>query len=467
MQIFGKIKFVKYIRDPIHGLIGLYEHERDVVDLPIFQRLRNIRQLGLASYVYPSANHTRFEHSVGVIHTITDFYNALIKSEISDSEVVDFLEDSMFEHSGQIGNFFKIRMAGLLHDLGHPPFSHGLENVLDHPHEEYTYALLERSSVRDVLFSKGWSNNDINEIKNLLKGEVGPDRRFLSSMIDSAIDADRMDYLLRDSYHCGVKYGIYDYPRLIRGLSVRNYIKDTNRKREETIDIIFNSKALEEVENFLMARYRMFMQIYLHKTYIGFLNALWKVYYWLKENEDNLGLTLYPKPNDIYLEEMLIERDEIWFLSMLKNIYRQLQKPYTHLTFENLSKETALELLKSILYRKRVKLALNMILTKVDKEEIVGKMPLSELEKILAEASNVPVDAIMVDDQSFKIYQTFKPNYIVYLYDKDKDAVFRIDKEKTSVISDIAEKELVYIRIFTLEKYYEKVLTGLRKIELT
>ena len=446
-------EFVKYIRDPIHGLIGVYGHELDVIDLPIFQRLRNISQLSFSQYVYPSAKHSRFEHSVGVLQTISDYYRALMISDISETDYKDFLSDSMFEHSGGVGLYLKLRMVALLHDIGHPPFSHGFEAVLKHSHEEYTLALLDNSSIRDVLFTWGWSDKDINDLKSILKGPLSTEEAFLKSMISSSIDADRMDYLLRDSYHCGVKYGVYDYPRLMRGPAVRTFYKDINGGRE-VVDIVFNSKVVEEVENFLLARYRMFIQVYLHRTYIGFLNVFWKIYEWLVENEDELGVKIYPEPDDLYLEEELIERDEIWFLSLLKSIHRQLKKPYTHYSFEAIQKDILEKLIESILYRKRVKPLVDKLMVDGRREEIEK---IKDKIKDALNKQNIPSGAVMIDTRSFQIYTTFKPDYHVYIYDKTSDKYYRIDQLETSIISHLAEKEISYLRIYALEEYAEKV----------
>jgi len=457
LNSFGFV-FEKYIRDPIHGLIGLLPHERAIVDLPIYQRLRRVSQLGFGKYVYPSANHTRFEHSIGVMQTITDYYESLIKSDITDNDVRDFLLEEVKASNDSTGYLLKLRMAALFHDIGHPPFSHGLEAVLNHKHEEYSIALLEKSSIIDVLRDYGWSKKDFLSIKEILVGELGKEEYFLKSMINSAIDADRMDYLLRDSYHCGVKYGVYDYPRLLRGPGVRRFTKDGG---EEALDIVFSSKVSEEVENFLLARYRMFTQVYLHKTYIGFLNALWQVYRWLKENEDNLGLLLYPDPNDKELERKLIDRDEIWFFSLLRHVRDEIRLKRKRFTFNTLDKDVLLSFIDSLLNRRRIKLVYSKIWTSQDENNL--KISEGFIKKVCDEY-NIPHGAVMFDDHSFIIYQTFKPEYHVYIYDKKTNKYIRIDQVKTSLIYNIAEKEFRYTRIYTLDKYYQKIKTCLANL---
>uniref|UniRef100_A9A8C1 Metal dependent phosphohydrolase n=1 Tax=Methanococcus maripaludis (strain C6 / ATCC BAA-1332) TaxID=444158 RepID=A9A8C1_METM6 len=207
---------LKIIRDPIHKDIKLNEEEISIVDMPEIQRLRNIKQTGLTCLVYPSANHTRFEHSIGTMHVAGEIAKNL--------ENID-------------KNLTKI--VALLHDIGHPPFSHTLE-VAGYNHEEFTKEKIKKMSFEN------YTSKDVLDVYSS-KGLEG-------SLIHGDVDADRMDYLVRDSHHTGVAYGSIDIPRLIRSIVV---LEDTNK-----LGII--EKGRTTVESLLTARYQMYPTVYMH-----------------------------------------------------------------------------------------------------------------------------------------------------------------------------------------------------------
>ena len=167
----------KFIRDSVYGDIRLNEFEVRIMDMPQFQRLRRIKQLGLISLIYPGATHTRFEHCVGTMH---------LGSKLSEELELDSDEIEL------------IRASGLLHDIGHGPFSHVSEGVLSVPHEELSKFVITKTSMRDLLEEKF----DVDEIVDIIngKGRLGP-------IVSGELDVDRMDYLLRDSHNTGVSYG--------------------------------------------------------------------------------------------------------------------------------------------------------------------------------------------------------------------------------------------------------------------
>ncbi len=209
----------KTIRDPIYGDIALGSSEIDVLDAPEVQRLRNIKQTGLSCMVYPSANHTRFEHSIGTLHVAGEISKNL------DNVDVDL-----------------IRIAALLHDIGHPPFSHTLE-ICGYNHEYFT-----RKKIKKMNFET-YSSSEILDVL-LPKG-------FEGALLSGDVDADRMDYLLRDSYHTGVAYGLIDYSRLIRCMVLS---EDSKPK------LAILKKGLIAVESLLIARYQMYPTVYMHPT---------------------------------------------------------------------------------------------------------------------------------------------------------------------------------------------------------
>ena len=211
----------KFIRDSVYGDISLNRFEVEVMDMPQFQRLRRIKQLGLISLIYPGANHTRFEHCVGTMNLASKLANEL-----------DLYETQL------------VRISGLVHDIGHGPFSHVAEGVLSFPHEELTRYVVEKTSMHDLLSEK-FDTKQIVDIING-KGHLGP-------IISGELDVDRMDYLLRDSHNTGVAYGIIDYERIISNLKLDD-------------GLVLDIKGVQAAEGALVSRYFMYPSVYQHHT---------------------------------------------------------------------------------------------------------------------------------------------------------------------------------------------------------
>ena len=217
------IKKYKFIRDSVYGDINLNEFEVKVMDMPQFQRIRRIKQLGLINLIYPGANHSRFEHCVGTMNLASKLATKL---NLSKDEIE------------------LVRISGLLHDIGHGPFSHVSEGVLSFPHEELTKYVIEKTSMHDLLDEKF----DTKEISDIIqgKGELG-------SIISGELDVDRMDYLLRDSHYTGVAYGVIDYERIISNLKLED-------------GLVLDIKGVQAAEGALVSRYFMYPSVYQHHT---------------------------------------------------------------------------------------------------------------------------------------------------------------------------------------------------------
>ena len=222
----------KFIRDSVYGDINLNNFEVQIMDMPQFQRLRRIKQLGLISLIYPGATHTRFEHSIGTMHL-----GSKLAEELN-------LEEDEIE---------LIRASALLHDIGHGPFSHVSEGVLSVPHEELTKFVVTKTSMKDLLEEKF----DVNEIIDIVtgKGHLGP-------IVSGELDVDRMDYLLRDSHNTGVAYGIIDYERIISNLRLDD-------------GLILDIKGVQAAEGALVSRYFMYPSVYQHHT-TRIVNAMFR-----------------------------------------------------------------------------------------------------------------------------------------------------------------------------------------------
>jgi uncharacterized protein len=239
------------VRDPIHGFIRLTGEEADIVATPVFQRLRGIRQLAFANLVYPGALHTRFEHTLGVFHVTSLMAN------------VCKLDD---EHTRLV------RLAALLHDLGHGPFSHVSEGALDifadrpklagrlNPtkpekiHELVTQDLLRTNpDLIDVL-----GKRTLGQVEQLLA--QGYDEPILRSIISGPLDADKQDYLQRDTYFCGVKYGVFDPQQLHRELEL---VEDPVDGRKV---LMVSADGVHALEQFVLAKYYLTAQVYSHRV---------------------------------------------------------------------------------------------------------------------------------------------------------------------------------------------------------
>lgn len=228
------------IRDSIHGFVYRSDQEESLIDSKIFQRLRGIKQLALANLVYPGALHTRFDHSIGVMH---------IGGRMA-------MQLDLIEEEREI-----VRLACLLHDIGHGPFSHVSEELLEkfspivseaereEIHEKITCSIIERNKELDLRDPQ--REKIIDLIKN--DNQEGIEK----GIVTGPIDADKQDYLLRDSYYCGVKYGVFDLERLIESIL----------PLEQGIEKIISVKesGIHAIEQFVISKYHMSTQVYRHK----------------------------------------------------------------------------------------------------------------------------------------------------------------------------------------------------------
>ena len=197
-----------YIRDPIHGNITLSPAEFAILNTQAFQRLRHIRQLGLTDLVFPGATHTRFSHSLGVMH-LAERMLAQGFARVSESLIP----------RGERPRLIKLmRFVGLLHDLGHPPFSHALEDLFEpgFSHEEMARRIVLETEIGEIIRHHGPKDGvALEDVVNLLAGHPSKDLEFLRTVVSSELDIDKMDYLMRDSTYCGVRYGLFDLERLL------------------------------------------------------------------------------------------------------------------------------------------------------------------------------------------------------------------------------------------------------------
>jgi hypothetical protein len=273
------LKSVAEIRDPVHGYVKMTDVERDLIDTPFIQRLRRVHQLAGAYLVYPGAVHTRFEHVVGAMHIAGQIAESLVPtSGIGPDQVQE------------------VRIAALLHDVGHGPFSHMYEEVLaertDVTHEDISQRIVLETLIHDVLERNGFS---AKKISAFAVGKQNKRPLFMNEIIAGGLSADIMDYLLRDSYFTGVEYGKVDIRRVIDSLQVAEG------------RLAVENAALYAFEALLLARYEMFKAVYFHRTVRAAELMLVQA---MKFADDTLGLTDL-SDLDSYLEltdEIVLQR---------------------------------------------------------------------------------------------------------------------------------------------------------------
>jgi uncharacterized protein len=265
------------LRCPVHGFIPINDWEREIINQPAFQRLRRIRQLAWTDYVYPGAMHTRFEHSLGVMHIASRLFDAVaMRSDEVLRSKLDYTDINELYRDRQI-----VRLTALLHDTGHSPFSHAGEDVFPidpkskkhFKHEAYSASVI-RHVLKDVI-ERHPQNNEFaikaEEVATLLEGTSAPGRRlFWRQLIDGQMDADRMDYLLRDSLHAGVDYGKYDWRRLLNTIQV---IEIPPKEGEDNVPaprLGVTEGGVHAAEALVLARYFMFTQVYFHKSRVAY-----------------------------------------------------------------------------------------------------------------------------------------------------------------------------------------------------
>ncbi|MBL7117931.1 MAG: HD domain-containing protein [Candidatus Syntrophoarchaeum sp.] len=290
------------VRDPIYGLIEYNKKEEKLINSSTFQRLRGIKQLALANLVYPGAHHTRFEHCIGTMHLA----GRMAKKLKLDEE-----------------KFKILRLAGLLHDIGHGPFSHVSEQIMDkridkkmlkdykaeNAHELMSILLIQK----DKEISKISCHEEIEEIVSLLKKQKR--RSIEKDIISGPLDADKLDYLLRDSHFAGVKYGVFDLAKIVESLT------PIEISTEET-QLGISEEGIYAVEQLLLAKYHMNTQVYQHRIRrITDAMLIRGIEYAIEEIEDIRSLYTFQDTDDLddFLEKYVKYDDAKLIDAILSN----------------------------------------------------------------------------------------------------------------------------------------------------
>jgi hypothetical protein len=400
------------IKDPVHGYVYITEAEKEIIDSFPVQRLRRLRQLAGAEYVYPGANHTRFEHSVGVMYLAGKVVeNPNIKQRISEDEAE------------------MLRIAALLHDVGHGPFSHVFEHLLDKKlggktHEDMTRWIIASSELKDLLNKAGYDPEEIGKLAtNMFKR---PNKAFLGQIISSAVDVDKLDFVVRDTHHTGAEYGFVDVFRLIQAFDVLNG------------DLGVDIGALSALESFIIARIESFKSIYFHR--VGRAAQIMLAMAMEKANEE-LGLTTFKTPE----EYLAMDDYTVW--TMLKNCGKSC------------------EIIKDLERRRMLKCAYER--TFYQKDAVISNIfskeaHRRELQAEIAKKADVDTEAVIIDVPTvpsvpYHHSVLMEPMEIPIFYKTwDGNKVLQRLSE-ISKIFDVLKGFINILRVYTERKNREKV----------
>jgi len=397
---------VKIINDPVFGFIKIPRGMLyGIVEHPLFQRLNRINQLGLASVVYPGARHTRFQHSLGAFHLMSEAIQNL-------QQKGQFIFDSEAE---------AVQAAILMHDIGHGPFSHVLENTLISgiSHEEISLMMMEKIN-QDL-------NGQLNLAISIFKGEYP--KNFLHQLISSQLDMDRLDYLRRDSFYTGVTEGNIGSARIIKMLNV---VDDS---------LVVEQKGIYSLENYLTTRRLMYWQVYLHRTCVAYEKVLVNMLNrakWLIRN----GQQVFASPALLYFLENNIDAE--WFATHVEAL-----QYYSELDDSDIW--SAMKAWKHHSDKILATLATDMLDRHIFKVEVLEEEPtperINELKRSIAQKMDISYE---------------DAHYMMSLNTIQKD-MYNVDDDKIQIlykngeIRDISEaSELLNVQLLSkkIRKYY-------------
>lgn len=419
------LKKVGEIKDPVHGYIHFTEIEKSVIDSAPFQRLRRIKQLAAAELTYPGAVHSRFIHSIGVMHISGLIGTHLLeKGYISREEVQE------------------LRLAGLLHDVGHGPFSHVYEDILDKygnlTHEDLSQKIVKETEIGDILEKYGYSKRKISELA-VGKAEKN-DKKFLNQVIAGHFSADIIDYLLRDSYFAGVEYGKIDLYRLIDSLDLvgDNIAADY-------------SGAFGVLESYIIARIEMFNVVYFHRA-VRAANVM--ISRCMDFAHEKLGL--YPLKS---LEDFL-QLDDYKVLVGLESLKNEkeekLSKSYK--IFSNLRER---KLLKST-YEAIIHQKDNLLTNLINKQSIRRKIESEIGDEAKIDPDYVIIDVPQVPSVPVNPIERKRSEILVYKRTGEEVVAYRI-KELSPLLATLSEF-IDIVRVYTLPEYRESVIKVCEKL---
>ncbi|MFX1578593.1 MAG: HD domain-containing protein [Promethearchaeota archaeon] len=419
------MKFSMEINDPIHGFIGITDTEAKIIDSLPYQRLRRIKQLSGGHFVYPTAEHTRFGHCIGVMY-LSGLSGRRLLSRMG-------LGDQKLQ---------EVRIAGLLHDIGHGPFSHVFEEVMIEKrgmnHEDVTEWIILKSELGELLEADGISKKRIGD---LVRGrQKNKKDKIIAGIVAGQIDSDKMDYLIRDSFYCGVNYGLVDIHRLIDSIEIS---KDYNMQ--------FDIAARGALESFLVARYEMFLNVYYHKTVRSVEVMLVRL---IDAADKVLNLTSFSTP------EEFLELDDMSLISNIRKIDPS----------ESEDAKEAIRMVNLLDSRTLYKSAFEKVLHTEDRfvSKILTKSKVREsIQDEIASIAGVNHEDVIVDVPTLPSVP-YNPHQL----DPMEIGIFEIVDGKRvahnlsnySNIADMMKTYLDVIRVYTFDKHRVKVGRAAREV---
>ena len=399
------------IKDPVHGYVYITQAEKPLIDSYPVQRLRRLRQLAGSEFVYSGANHTRFEHSIGVMY---------LAGKLTENQNLSHL---LSEEEIQI-----VRMAALLHDVGHGPFSHVFEHLLvkflKKTHEDMTQWIIKKSELHDIISGLGY---DADAVAKLAVGELrSPGKAFLDQIIQSAVDVDKLDFVVRDTYHTGAEYGYVDVFRLIHMLDVLG--------ENLAVDV----GALSALESFVLARLESFRSIYFHR--VGRAAQIMLATAMEAANEE-LGLVKFDSPE----EYLAFDDYTVW--TMLKECKKS--RPI----IDDLERRKLLKCAYDKAFYAREKMVPSIFSVDEVREQMRNKIASEagvEPESIVIDVPTVPSvpyhHSDLLEPMEIPVFQKTRTGEKIPLRLSDISSVF-----------DVLKGFINILRVYTDEKYVDKV----------
>ncbi len=414
------LKMLSDIRDPVHGYIFITEIERKLIDTVILQRLHNVRQLAGAQLCYPGADHTRFGHSLGVMHLAGLLAERLVDQGYLERDAVQ-----------------EMRLAGLLHDIGHGPFSHIYEEIsikhLGKNQEDLSTWLVINSEISEILSEYGY---DVQRMSRLCVGKNEEESHpFVNQIISGPVDVDKMDFLIRDSHFTGVEYGRVDTRRLLYSLEVSNS------------SLTVSETALYALEAFLIARYEMFKAVYYHRTVRAAEVMLMRA---MEYAHEELGLTTFKT------SEEFLQLDDYYVTTRLRMLKGSREKRL----------RSAYRLMEMFDRRELLKCACERIVHVRDKfmANILTRPSVRrEIEEEIAEKAGVSADSVIVDTPTLPSVP-YNPRLIDPLEIPILTEAGTIRLSDVSGLINVLKVYLDVVRVYTDAASREKVTKASTKI---